>query len=298
MPSERFTLPSFAKINWRLNVLGKREDGYHDLCTVFQTVSLADSIRFESAAEISLECDDPRIPTGPSNLILRAAYALREKYGVRSGAKIFLEKRIPAPGGLGGGSSNAATALIGLASLWSIDAGDEALAAIGSGIGSDVPFFLTGGTAFGTGRGTEIEPMPDIVEGLMLIVTPRIDVSTAEAFRGLNANRLTKESSERILKICRKDAFERLTGRTALTNDFEASVFAVHSEIRRVKEALLGHGAVSALMAGSGASVFAVFDKEETRQTTLKALGADSDWRMFAVSTVSRADFREALGRA
>lgn len=295
MPPEGFTLPSFAKINWRLNVLGKRDDGYHELCTVFQTVSLADSVRFEPAAELSLECSDPRIPTGPSNLILRAADALRERFGIRSGARIVLQKRIPAPGGLGGGSSNAATALIGLASLWSIDAGDGVLATIGAEIGSDVPFFLTGGTAFATGRGTEIEPMPDIIERLMLIVTPDIDVSTAEAFRGLNANRLTKESSKSILKICRKDAFDHLSGRKALTNDFEASVFAAHPEIQRVKETLLEHGAVSALMSGSGASVFAVFDNEETRQATLKALGTSSDWRMFAVSTVSRADFRDAL---
>jgi 4-diphosphocytidyl-2-C-methyl-D-erythritol kinase len=142
--------------------VGKRTDGYHDLCTVFQTVSLADRIMIEPADDLSLECDDPDIPTGAGNLILKAAEALRRRYRVTRGARIRLEKHIPSPGGLGGGSSNAAIALMGLRVLWDLPATVADLHPIAAGLGSDVPFFLYGGTALGTGRGTEIEQLPDI----------------------------------------------------------------------------------------------------------------------------------------
>lgn len=297
MTADAFELPSFAKINWQLQVLGKRDDGFHDLCTVFQTVSLNDALAFEPYETLAFECDSADIPADDSNLVVRAAHLLRSEFGVREGARIFLRKRIPAPGGLGGGSSNAATALLGLAGLWDLKISSERLATIGAQLGSDVPFFLTGGTALGTGRGTEIEALPDVIERYMIIVTPEIGVSTAEAFRRLDASRLTKVESKRILKICRKDALMFNQRRPALKNDFEASVFISHPEIKRVKDKLLELGAADALMSGSGASVFAVFDKEETRQATLKALEAFKNWRKFAVATVSRNEFREALGR-
>src|SRR5215204_3853568 len=120
MTDRRFTLPSFAKINWLLRILGKREDGFHELCTIFQTVSLFDEISFEESERIILTCSDGNIPTGETNLIIRAALLLQKEFDVKTGAKIHLEKRIPAPGGLGGGSSNAAVALLGLAALWEL----------------------------------------------------------------------------------------------------------------------------------------------------------------------------------
>src|SRR4051812_18420619 len=121
MTDKKITLPSFAKINWLLRILGKRADGFHELCTIFQTVSLFDEITFEESDEISLTCNIKNIPTGETNLIIKAANVLRKEFGVKEGAKIRLEKRIPAPGGLGGGSSNAAVALLGLATLWNLD---------------------------------------------------------------------------------------------------------------------------------------------------------------------------------
>lgn len=295
MSDTAFTLPSFAKINWLLKVLGKRPDGFHELCTVFQTVSICDQITFSPADELTFTCSDPRIPSDRTNLVLRAADALRMRFTIPSGAAIHLEKHIPSPGGLGGGSSNAAVALIGLSRLWGLQIGCRELQAVGAELGSDVPFFFTGGTALGTGRGETIAPLPDIDEEFMVVVTPGEAVSTSEAFSRLGAGGLTNTDPKRILQICRFDAESPDLRCSALENDFETSVFAVHPEIRRVKETLLRLGASNALMSGSGASVFAIFDKQETRQTAIEALEIESSWRKFAVAAVSRSEYREQV---
>jgi 4-diphosphocytidyl-2-C-methyl-D-erythritol kinase len=297
MTDKSFTLPSFAKINWILQILGKREDGFHELFTIFQTVSLFDEITFEESDEIILTCDNENIPTDETNLIYKAAMLLKKEFKIQNGAKIHLKKRIPAPGGLGGGSSNAAIALLGLSMLWNLEIEFQNLVEIGVKLGSDVPFFFYGGTAFGTGRGTEIVPLKDFNENFLLIVTPNIQVSTAEAFARVNALYLTKESSKSILKICQNEAERFNHGQKRFSNDFEKSVFEFHPEIARVKQRLLELGAEAALLSGSGASVFATFDKEETRQATLKALEEEKNWRKFAVATVSSEEYRGALKR-
>lgn len=286
-------LPSYAKINWFLRVLGKREDGFHELCTVFQTISLHDKLFFFEDKEIRLTCDNDKIPVDEKNLVVKAANILKERFGVKKGASIHLEKNIPSPGGLGGGSSNAAIALLGLAMLWELKIGFEELVEIGAQIGSDAPFFFFGGTALGTGRGTEIKPIEDLRENFLLIITPNVDVSTKDAFKRLNASRLTNEASKSILQICLSEAETLDLRQGNLKNDFERTVFAIEPEIERVKEKLLELGAIQALLSGSGASVFAVFDKQETRQTAQKAL--NENWRRFAVATISRREYREAL---
>jgi 4-diphosphocytidyl-2-C-methyl-D-erythritol kinase len=292
----RFSLPSFAKINWTLRILGRREDGYHELFTVFQTVSLCDRLMFSPARSIKLSSDQPRMPVDERNLVVKAAEALNQHLGGGFGASIHLRKRIPSPGGLGGGSSNAAVALIGLRRLWNVDVSDGSLAKIAAEVGSDAAFFMAGGTAIGTGRGENIKPVDDIRAAAMLIVRPKIRVRTRDAFAGLNAPVLTSEARERILSVSRKDADQLDPLLSELTNDFERSVFARFPEIERVKRTLLGLGAVNAALSGSGASVFAVFDKQETRQAAQNALASEATWRKFAVSTISRAEYREALG--
>jgi 4-diphosphocytidyl-2-C-methyl-D-erythritol kinase len=291
-----FTLPSFAKINLHLRVLGKRADGFHELFTVFQTVSLHDSISFNESDGLTLTCNRRFIPTGEKNLVVRAAGMLQKRLGANRGAKMHLVKRIPSPGGLGGGSSNAATALIGLSRLWGVRVSREDLLEMAAELGSDVPFFLHGGTAIGTGRGTEIETIADIPREKLLIVTPNIRVSTPRAFAALGAQSLTMEEAERILIVCRLEAEKLDLRHSLLRNDIEAAVFAAHPEIERVKRTLLELGAVNAMMSGSGASVFAVFDKEETRQATLKALDKEVNWRKFAVAAVSRNEYRGIMG--
>ncbi len=277
-------------------MLGKRADGFHEICTVFQTVSLADRLTFESASELVLTCDAPDVPTDERNLVLRAANALRARFSIMKGARIHLEKRIPSPGGLGGGSSDAAVALAALAHLWQIKTDKRELSEIGAKLGADVPFFLTGGTALGTGLGTEIEALPDVPTMLLLIVTPDENVPTAEAYRALNAPPLTNEKSKTILEICRFEAKNAGFLQTGLHNDFEKTIFRLRPEIARVKRDLLQAGARSALLSGSGASVFAIFDNIESRQQVAALFNRNEpNWRVFECETVSRAEYRKQL---
>jgi 4-diphosphocytidyl-2-C-methyl-D-erythritol kinase len=276
--------------------LGKRADGFHEICTVFQTVSLADRLTFESASETVLTCDAPSVPTNESNLIIRAANALRERFLIEKGARIHLEKRIPSPGGLGGGSSDAAIALIALARLWEIETNKRELCGIGAKLGADVPFFLTGGTALGTGLGTEIEILPDFPKTLLLIVTPDENVPTGEAYKSLDAPLLTNENAKTILEICRFEAKKPDFLQTGLYNDFEKTIFRLRPEIVRVRNRLLQLGARAALLSGSGASVFAIFDNNESRQIAAEFLKqSETAWRMFECETVSREEYKRQL---
>jgi 4-diphosphocytidyl-2-C-methyl-D-erythritol kinase len=293
--SHEITLPSFAKVNLYLRVLGRRDDGYHELCTVFQTVSLHDSITFIEAGDLSLTWNETEVAVSDDNLIIRAANELRKRFKIDQGARINLIKTIPAPGGLGGGSSNAAITLLGLSKLWRLRTDPTSLHELAASIGSDVPFFLSGGTAFGSGRGEQIEALPDLAVGPMLIVTPDVAVSTPEAFYRLSAPNLTKQALNRNLSVCRNEAKSPDLLHSALKNDLESSVFEAYQEVGRVKETLLALGARNAVMSGSGASVFALFDKEETRQAALKALDNEVNWRKFAVAAISRSEYREAL---
>lgn len=292
------TLPAFAKINWTLRVQGRRSDGFHELRTIFQTISLQDSLIFQesTAEELRLTCDAPDIPLDESNLILRAARALRERHGIKQGAKIHLEKRIPAAGGLGGGSSDAAIALLGLAHLWQLETSRDELCEIGAQLGADVPFFFTGGTALGTGLGTEVSPLEEAHAEHLLVVAPGVKVSTAEAYKALNAPALTKQLSDIILSISRADEQFHDSLHEALHNDFEPVVFRLYPEIERVKKALLAEGARGALLAGSGSSVFGIFDNREAQQRALAALRAEKDWRIFACSSIARKEYLKALG--
>ncbi|MCY7344688.1 MAG: 4-(cytidine 5'-diphospho)-2-C-methyl-D-erythritol kinase [Pyrinomonadaceae bacterium] len=295
MPENQFKLPSFAKINLFLRVLGKRADGFHEICTIFQTVSLCDYLTFSADDEIILTCDDKKIPLGDGNLIVRAAKILRENFAAGKGAKIHLEKNIPAPGGLGGGSSNAAVALIGLAKLWKVTIGFEDLREIGKKLGSDVPFFFYGGTALGTGRGTEIFSLEDYRKDSILIVTPKVDVSTGDAFARLNVPDLTNKGSKSILQICRDEVNSLYLRQSELKNDFERVIFETEPETAQIKERLFSFGAKRALLSGSGASVFAVFDTNRQRQDALTALEIERNWRVFPVETVSRAVYQNSL---
>jgi 4-diphosphocytidyl-2-C-methyl-D-erythritol kinase len=241
---------SYAKINWSLRVTGKRADGFHDLETVFQTISLQDTLTFRESDRLVLTCDDRTIPTDERNLVVRAARAL----GVERVA-IHLEKRIPAGGGLGGGSSNAAATLVALSRMFSLDAPLERIALE---LGSDVPFFLVGGTAYATGRGEVITPLPDAPRTPLLLVLPRERVSTAEAFRAL-----THFSQPLGIDAYRDSA--------NFTNDFEEPVFAHFPQLRTLKERLYGQGARWAQMSGSGSTIVGAFGDEATRDAARTA---------------------------
>lgn len=290
-----FTLPAFAKINWILEILGKRRDGFHELNTIFQTISLCDYLTFESSDELILTCDVAGVPIDESNLIIKAANVLVERFNVKLGANIHLQKNIPSPGGLGGGSSDCAVALLGLSKLWNLEISFAELVEIGAKLGSDVPFFFYGGTAFGSGRGTDIKPLQDIEKTRLLLITPNENVPTGEAFARLNLPRLTNSNEKsKFIVCCEKDKTFDLR-QNKLKNDFEKSVFEIKPEIKRAKSKLLELGASQALLSGSGASVFGIFDNENSRQTALQSLLTETLWKQFAVETISRDVFRESL---
>ena len=293
-----FTLPAFAKINWSLRILGRRPDGYHELRTVFQTVTLHDRLTFSSRTDkrLHLSSDAPDIPLDESNLIHRAAVSLRLRYGVDSGASIHLEKRIPAQGGLGGGSSDAAATLLGLAHLWRIETSKRELTEIGANLGADVPFFFTGGTALGTGLGTEVSELAEAEASHLLIVTPQARVSTAEAYKALSQPALTKARSDIILSISCAEAQFPAPLHEVLYNDFERVIFRLEPETERAKRALLGAGARGALLAGSGSSVFGIFDNGAALTRAAATLKQERGWRIFSCATLSRERYLKALG--
>jgi 4-diphosphocytidyl-2-C-methyl-D-erythritol kinase len=296
---EKFTLPAFAKINLGLRVHGRRDDGYHEISTVFQTVSLHDSLAFLPlpGGRLELTCSDPEIPTDNSNLVIRAASALRERFGVQLGARVELEKVIPAGGGLGGGSSDAAVTLLALAFLWGIETDARELAEIGARLGADVPFFLTGGTALGTGTGTEIKPLEDAPKMHLVIVNPGVKVSTAEAYRALGARALTKDDTAANLSVSRTEADFSVPHSGVMSNDFEAVVVRLYPEVGRAREALEGVGAGRTLLSGSGSSVFGVFESKGEAERARVALSSEGGWRVFACETLMRAEYLAALGR-
>ncbi|HYH07524.1 MAG TPA: 4-(cytidine 5'-diphospho)-2-C-methyl-D-erythritol kinase [Thermoanaerobaculia bacterium] len=239
-------MKSLAKINWSLRITGKRADGFHDLETVFQTISLHDELTFTPSDRLTLTCDDPSIPTDETNLVIRAARAVDAPP-----MHIDLRKRIPAGGGLGGGSSNAATTLLAL--------GNGDLRAVALSLGSDVPFFLLGGTAYATGRGEILTSLPSRAGVPLLLVLPEERVLTKDAFA-----RVTRYSPP--LGI---DAYA--SGYEHFSNDFEEPVFAMLPRLRALKQRLYDTGAVYAAMSGSGSTLFGAYENAAARDAAAAA---------------------------
>jgi len=291
-------LPAFAKINLGLLVIGKRPDGYHEIDTVFQTISLHDTITLTvtNNQEIALSCDDRSLPTDAENLVYRAAQALQSRFAPDKGARIRLEKRIPAQAGLGGGSSDGAVALLGLAYLWELDATVEELSEIAGSLGADVSFFFFGGTARGTGTGDAMAPLPDITNRFLLLIKPNARISTSDAYRSLNAGSLTTVNAKTILPSSEWSGVSYSFYSETLQNDFEPVVFELEPEISRAKVALMNAGAEAALLAGSGSAVFGIFDSEDAQKRAIQVIELESGWRVFPCSTVGRSHYQSAMG--
>ena len=298
MSQSQLTIPAFAKINWSLRVGGKRADGYHEIDTVLQTISLHDSLTFSTANdnEIGFGCDDHSIPSDETNLVWRAAAALRERYSIKRGVKVRLEKRIPSEAGLGGGSSDAAATLIALAQLWKIETSANDLGRIAESLGSDVTFFLFGGRARATGRGELIEPLDDPPEQHLLIIKPNVSVSTAKAYDVLNSPALTSSDAKPILLRSQASDDSASFDLNALHNDFETTVFQFEPEIERAKNALMKSGAKAAMLGGSGSAVFGIFENQDAQERAIQAIELETGWRAFPCKTVGRSYYRRAMG--
>jgi 4-diphosphocytidyl-2-C-methyl-D-erythritol kinase len=267
-----FVLRAHAKINLRLEVVGVRPDGYHLLRTVFQTLALHDEIAFQRrVGPFALSCDDPQVPADRKNLVWKAAdlvWTAAGRHGEPAGVRVEIAKRIPPQGGLGGGSSDAAAALVGLDAVWQADLGEARLSDLARRLGADVPFFLCGGTALGVGRGDVIEPMPDAPARDVVLVSPPFGVSTPEAFRWYDEDTAAGADPGTVL------------------NALERPVSRRHPEIAAARRALEEAGAEVAAMSGSGSTVFGLFPtgRGEAAADRLSACG----WRTLLTATAPR----------
>lgn len=293
MDARRARIRCLAKINLSLRVLHKRPDDYHELRTIFQAVSLFDTlqIEFQPAKASRVDLDSELAIPKESNLVVRAAELFLETLKVRGRVRLRLAKRIPMGAGLGGGSSDAAATLLALAALTGRGNSLENLAELGARLGSDVPFFLYGGTALGIGRGTELYPLPDPPELPALIVAPGVHISTPEAYRALNRS-LTEESQSSIMSNLQRFAWQLEAGPGQFgesENDFESAVFRQYPRLAEIKRKLLKQGARPALMSGSGSALFGVFETSGARD---RARTIFSEEESIPVKLVGRRGYR------
>jgi 4-diphosphocytidyl-2-C-methyl-D-erythritol kinase len=252
---------AFAKINRSLRVLGTRDDGYHQLRTIFQSIALHDTLTIRATRRsFELTCNDPACPTDATNLVARAVarmWAAAGRRGAPRGLTIDLVKRIPIQAGLGGGSSDAAAALRALARKWRV--GDEKVRAAAAAIGADVPYFLEGGTVLGLERGDLLFPLLDAAPAWVVLVLPSFGVSTKDAFGWLDQSMGAGDARPNRRRSTAPARVGRTPAGPELVNDLEGPVVAHHPEIGRIISALSAAGASQAAMSGSGSAVFGLF---------------------------------------
>jgi len=266
-----------AKINLGLHVLRRRPDGFHDLATVFQRIPWEDELAARPASDerIALTCSDPALPTDDDNLVVRAARVLAGACDVERGARLRLEKHLPAGAGLGGGSSDAAAALRLLSDFWSLDATDETLRKLAARLGSDVPFFLGAPAAYATGRGDVLHPMRDYRLPFPLVVAvPDVAVSTPDAYRLVAPSNQDRPDLRAVVR-----SNDPARWRRELTNDFEEPVVEAYPVIGAVRAALRESGAAYAALSGSGSAVFGVFEGNAAARTAARQLAERDDVR-------------------
>ncbi len=343
----RITIPAYAKVNLRLHALGRRADSYHELRTIFQAISLHDTLEMElmRGGGIQLEIENSRfkiqdskskkdaevqssqrraeeLPVGRENLVWRAVEAFRRGFKIKSGVRVRLTKRIPIGAGLGGGSSDAAAALMGMMRLtgnskfqirdskvknqerrsgaeerggeyppFQTAKGWGTLVEIAASLGADVPFFLLGGRALGVGRGDEVYPLPDLprAQTLLVVAPSGMAINTREAYGWLSAHLTKRRASPKISSFC---ALCWSPQEAPLENDFEAVVFRRHPRLAGIKRELLRRGALDAALAGSGSAVFGVYRHPAQARRTAQSF---PNARTFVVETLSREKYRKAL---
>jgi len=270
---EGFWLASPAKVNLGLRVLGSRPDGYHEIVTWIQQVSLSDRIWLgKRCSSIHLTVAGECVPAGRGNLAYQAAAALRGEAGDRTlGARIHLEKHIPAGAGLGGGSGNAAAVLWGLNRLWRLGLSPTALRRVGTSLGSDVPSFLAGPASLCRGRGERVTPRPPLRRGWFVLAKPGYSLSTAEVYGWIRGARSGQEAAEPVTN-----------DRTPIyRNDLEKVVFARHPGLKKARDRMLRLGASRAMLSGSGAALWGLFSSQEEALKALAGFRPGRGWRVW-----------------
>jgi 4-diphosphocytidyl-2-C-methyl-D-erythritol kinase len=262
-----------AKVNLHLEVLFRRDDGYHEIETIFQAIGLYDRIEFRRIkGPIHVSCKHPSVPEDRTNLCHRAAKLLKNRTGCDLGVEIRIEKNIPVTAGLGGGSSNAAATLLALRRLWDLDLEDAKLLELAALLGADVPFFLIGGTQLGRGIGEELSPLPAVERGHFLVISPPVEISAAWAYGQLRMG-LTRESPKITLQHV-KPVLSRFPERQwPGFNRLGDVVFPAHPAVHRLYLDLLETGPAFAMLSGSGPSVYAVYGTESEAVRAKESMG-------------------------
>ena len=286
------TVRAHAKINLDLRVLGTRPDGFHELRTVFQALALHDTIEcVPRAGSFAIECETAGVPLDRSNLVWRAAEglwrALRRDGPVRD-VLVRLHKRIPLQGGLGGGSADAAATLVGLAHAWRVPLRPSQCVDVAAKLGADVPFFLSGGTALGLGKGDEIYPLADLPRHWVVLLIPGFGVASIDAYAWYDAERdLGHGPGVREAQYVPGPWPSRAA---QMINDLEAPIARHHPEIEQMKTALRRAGALAAAMSGSGSTVFGLFQKRKDAVLAVERLSG-SGWRVILTESLGRGEY-------
>jgi 4-diphosphocytidyl-2-C-methyl-D-erythritol kinase len=280
-----------AKINLDLRVLGTRADGFHELRTVLQAISLHDTITIvPREGPFAIECATAGVPLDRSNLVWKAAQALwravRRDGEVRDVA-IHLDKRIPLRAGLGGGSGNAAATVIALARAWGLNVRPPQLADVAAALGSDVPFFLSGGTALGLGRGEEIYPLADLPRHWIVLLIPGFGVSTVDAYNWYDHER---DVDRGVVRVPQHVPGPWPSRAAQMINDLEPPIARRHPEIDQMKAALRRAGALAAAMSGSGSAVFGLFQRGADARAAVEKL-ALSGWKVLLTESLGRVEY-------
>ena len=288
------SLPSFAKINLDLRVLGTRPDGYHDLRTVFQSLAIFDNVTVTiRRGPLAVTCDEPDIPIDRRNLVWKAASLLHRTADRKTTAPrdvlIDLRKRVPSEAGLGGGSSNAAMTLLALNKLWKLELDMASLSRIGARLGADVPYFLHGGTALGLGRGDDIYPLADMPPVHVVILRPGFGVATADAYAWFDEERRREKEPHHRAVPLGWPAWS-----ATLRNDLEHAVVGHHPAIGRIKQSLIDAGAAFAAMSGSGSAVFGLFERADAARRTANDL-ARPGWLSLHTRTLNRREYARRI---
>ena len=259
---KEITLKSHGKINLGLDVLYKREDGYHEINTIMQQIDLCDTLTIREKEEgIIIKSNNKDLPLDSSNLIYKAWEKLQEKTGIKKGIEVTVDKRIPIAAGLAGGSSNAAVVLKGLNELWDLSLDEKSLREIGVEIGADVPFCITGGTALAEGIGEKLTKLKPFKDKDLLLVNPGLTISTAEVYGSLKPNGKRRLNVEKIIQFIEKNDLHSLAKH--IVNVMEEVVIKKNPIISEIKKDLIECGALGSLMSGSGPTVFGLFDDKE-----------------------------------
>lgn len=284
MLAKQKTFPAYAKINLCLHVLGRRQDGYHDLRMVMQQVSLCDRIRISVAVGdgVTVDCPMLELAADEENLAARAARLILEQGRIRASVRIEIDKNIPVAAGLGGGSSDAATVLKALNGMLGLGLDDPALERMGLSLGADVPFFIRGGTALAEGVGERLSDFPIQPDVSYLLVTPGFNVSTAWVYRNLVLTSKGHEANLARFVGCYSSLLR------LLHNDLESVTLRRFPVLRDIKRRLLEAGADGALMTGSGPTVFGLFKDRPAARRAGEELARCASWRVFPVEPCSR----------